>query len=120
MDNGNQVNEETLLSNLYEAFNRRDIEATLAGMHPDVDWPNGMEGGREHGRDAVRSYWTRQWSMINPHVEPLKFEKTADGSIDITVYQFVKDLSGNVLIDGIVHHVYTIADGLILKMDIVK
>jgi hypothetical protein len=36
---------EDLLQTLYGAFNARDIDAALAGMHPDVDWPNGMEGG---------------------------------------------------------------------------
>jgi hypothetical protein len=27
------------------AFNERDIDGTLAPMHPDVRWPNAMEGG---------------------------------------------------------------------------
>jgi len=34
-----------LLSSAYDAFNARDIAAALAIMHPDVDWPNGMEAG---------------------------------------------------------------------------
>jgi hypothetical protein len=34
-----------LLERLYERFNARDMEAVLATMHPDVIWPNGMEGG---------------------------------------------------------------------------
>jgi hypothetical protein len=33
----------------YRAFNARDIDAALAVMHPEVDWPNGLEGGRVHG-----------------------------------------------------------------------
>jgi hypothetical protein len=44
--------EHKLLKNLYEAFNARDIELALSGMHPDVDWANGMEGGSVHGRKA--------------------------------------------------------------------
>jgi hypothetical protein len=35
-------------------------------------WTNGMEGGHVHGRDEVRSYWKRQWSILNPHVEPVE------------------------------------------------
>ena len=35
----------SLLEAGYDAFNRRDIEAALAGMAPDVDWPNAWEGG---------------------------------------------------------------------------
>jgi hypothetical protein len=38
---------EQLLRRAYEAFNARDIDAALALMHLDVDWPNGMEGGRD-------------------------------------------------------------------------
>jgi hypothetical protein len=37
--------EERLLRAAYEAFNARDIEAALALVHPEVDWPNGIEGG---------------------------------------------------------------------------
>jgi SnoaL-like domain len=59
-----------LLRRVYALFNSRDIESVLAAMHPDVVWANGMEGGHVHGRDEVRSYWKRQWAMIDPHVEP--------------------------------------------------
>src|SRR5258705_6728346 len=41
-----------MLRELYASFNARDIDAVLARLAPDVDWPNGMEGGRVHGRDA--------------------------------------------------------------------
>jgi ketosteroid isomerase-like protein len=68
-----------ILRQAYQHFNNRDIDSTLAVMHPDVDWPNGMEGGIEHGHEAVRTYWTRQWTMINPSVEPIRFRKEADG-----------------------------------------
>ncbi|MDQ2842107.1 MAG: nuclear transport factor 2 family protein, partial [Acidobacteriota bacterium] len=51
-----------LLLQLYAAFNARNIDAVLPALHPDVDWPNGWEGGRMRGRDAVRAYWTRQWA----------------------------------------------------------
>ena len=32
---------------LYEAFNRRDIDAVLAMMSEEVDWPNAWKGGPE-------------------------------------------------------------------------
>ena len=50
---------EDLLTKSYAAFNARDIETALALMHADVDWPNGMEGGRVIGHDEVRQYGTR-------------------------------------------------------------
>src|SRR5438046_52073 len=42
-----------VLTAVYKAVNDRDIERALATMHPDVDWPNGMEGGYVHGQEAV-------------------------------------------------------------------
>lgn len=60
------MHDEQRMRALYDAFNARDIDTVLAAMTQDVDWPNAWEGGRVHGRDAVRSYWTRQWAEINP------------------------------------------------------
>src|SRR5215203_5116409 len=39
-----------LLRRAYAAFNARDIDAVLSMVHPDVAWPNGMEGGYVYGR----------------------------------------------------------------------
>lgn len=107
-----------LLERAYAAFNARDIESALELMAPDVDWPNGMEGGREHGREAVRAYWTRQFGLIDSHVEPLGFEPRPDGRIAVDVHAVVRDLDGTVRSDGHVTHVYTVRDGLITRMDI--
>jgi hypothetical protein len=63
---------------LYEAFNRRDIDAVLAMMSDQVDSPNALKGGRLVGRQAVRDYWTAQWAEIDPHVEPLEITKRVD------------------------------------------
>jgi ketosteroid isomerase-like protein len=109
---------EALIHRAYEAFNARDIDAALELMHPDVDWPNGMEGGRELGRDAVREYWTRQFTMIDSHVEPERLTPGADGRITVDVHQVVRDLDGNVVSDGHVQHVYSFRDGLVAHMEI--
>jgi hypothetical protein len=107
-----------LLIKIYEAFNRRDIDTVLAEMHDDVDWPNGMEGGRVHGREAVRQYWLRQWSQINPRVEPQDFRADPTGATIVTVHQIIRDLNGEMLADKTVQHVYLIRDGLIHSMEI--
>lgn len=120
MKDGAISEQETILRQTYQHFNNRNIDATLAMMHRDVDWPNGMEGGIEHGHEAVRKYWTRQWMILDPHVEPVQFRKKKDGRIDLTVHQVVHDVEGNLLIDQIIHHVYTFEDGLIKTMEIQK
>jgi ketosteroid isomerase-like protein len=107
-----------LLQRLYERFNVRDIEAVLALMRADVMWANGMEGGHVHGRDAVRDYWTRQWAVIDPHVTPSGFTPRADGAIDVTVRQTVRDLDGKVLSEKSLHHIFRVADGLVSRFDI--
>ena len=106
------------LEQIYQCFNARDIEAVLAALHPDVTWANGLEGGYVHGRDAVRSYWTRQWATIDPRVEPTGFSTGADGEIVVQVHQTVRDLQGAVLIDRMVGHIFTIENGLITRFEI--
>jgi ketosteroid isomerase-like protein len=107
-----------LLKRLYARFNARDIEAVLAMMHRDVMWANGMEGGHVHGHDGVREYWTRQWAMIDPHVEPVSFATLADGATAVEVHQTVRDLNGSILSDKMVRHIFRIEDSLIRRFDI--
>jgi hypothetical protein len=109
-----------LLAKAYDAFNARDIDAAIAAMHPDVDWPNGMEGGRVHGHGGVRDYWTRQWSLIDPHVEPRRFKPDETGRMIVDVHQVIRDRAGTVVSDQMVQHVYLIQGGLIRSMEIRK
>jgi len=109
---------EQLLRLAYEAFNARDIDAALVLMHPDVDWPNAMEGGRELGYAAVREYWMRQFRIIASHVEPQRFETDDDGRTVVHVHQVVHNLCGELVSDREVRHVYTIRDGLVERMDV--
>jgi hypothetical protein len=107
-----------LLTRAYAAFNARDINAALATMHPDVDWPNAWEGGRVVGHAGVREYWTRQWAAIDPTAEPVGFATDAQGRTIVMVHTLVRDLQGRVLSDAMVEHVYTIEDGLVRSMEV--
>jgi ketosteroid isomerase-like protein len=107
-----------LLCRAYAAFNRREIESVLALMHSNVDWPNGMEGGRVLGKAAVREYWKRQFEVLDSRVEPQGFATEADGRIAVQVHQVVHDKSGKLLADQMVQHVYELRDGLIASMEI--
>ena len=113
------------LAHMYERFNARDIDGVLAMLTDDVAWANGMDGGHVHGRDAVRAYWTRQWAVVSPHVEPMGFRRAADGSIVAEVRQSIRDLDGNPL-QGQAHglqtktvgHVFHLRDGKVARFDI--
>ena len=114
-----------VLKRIYDRFNKRDIDGVLAVLANDVTWANGMDGGHVHGREAVREYWTRQWTMVSPHVEPVSFTKAADSSIVFEVKQVIHDLEGKPLQDqthGLkdktVGHVFRLQEGKVIRFDI--
>ena len=109
---------DNLIEKAYTSFNARDIDTALTTMHAEVQWPKAFEGGYVSGHYAIREYWTRQWTEINPNVQPVKIAERADGSLEITVHQNVKDLQHNILFDGTVKHIYTLEDNLLRRMDI--
>jgi hypothetical protein len=114
-----------LLKRLYDRFNARDIDGVLVALADDVAWANGMDGGHVHGREAVREYWTRQWAIVSPHVEPVSFHRTVDGAIVAEVLQTVRDLEGNPLQgqthglrDKTVGHIFRLREGKVARFDI--
>lgn len=109
---------ESRLRDLYRAFTARDLDAVLAALAPDVDWPNGWEGGRVHGHDGVRDYWERQWAQIRPLLRPTAVEERADGAVAVTVAMTVRDPAGTVLARETVRHVYRFDGDLVRRMDV--
>ncbi len=111
-------NSHILITQAYSCFNRRDVDGVLALMGENVSWPKASEGGRAAGKEEIRAYWTRQWREFDPQVEPLEIIDQEDGLVAVRVRQVVKSLRGDVLLDGEIWHVYTMADGLIERMDL--
>lgn len=114
-----------VLERIYARFNAQDMEGVLAMLTDDVVWANAMDGGHVFGREAVRAYWTAQWAMVRPHVEPVGFDRAADGAIIAEVRQSVRDLEGNPLQgqthglkDKTVGHVFHLRDGKVARFDI--
>lgn len=107
-----------MLNEMYRDFNARRMDQVLARMVPGVEWPNGWEGGYVHGHAGVRDYWTRQWAVLDPKVEPMNIVEDDRGRYVVEVHQVVRDREGKLLADQVVHHIYTVRDGLIERMDI--
>ena len=114
-----------VLERIYDRFNARDIDGVLTELTDDVAWANGMDGGHVQGREAVREYWTRQWTVVSPHVEPVDFHPTEDGAIKARVRQTIFDLEGKPLQDqthGLkdktVGHVFRFRAGKVARFDI--
>jgi hypothetical protein len=112
------VTPDELLRRAYDAFNARDVDAAVALMAPDVDWPNAIEGGRVVGRDGVRAYWAGQFAEIDPRVDVRRIVPRGDGRYAVEVHQVVRSLDGAVLSESDVVHVYELDDGVIVRMDI--
>jgi hypothetical protein len=112
------MNTESFIAQAYSAFNQRNIDGALALMSESVSWPKASEGGRVVGKEEIRAYWSRQWEEFDPHVDPLEVLEDGAGRTHVRVHQIVRSLEGNVISDSEVWHVYTIANGLIERMDL--
>jgi hypothetical protein len=112
------ANTQTLIAEVYSAFNQRNIDSALEQMSESVSWPKASEGGRVIGKEEIRAYWSRQWKEFDPRVEPIEVIDRGAGKIDVRVHQIVKSLGGDVLADSEVWHFYITADGLIERMDL--
>ena len=112
------TNTQTLIAEVYSAFNQRNIDGALALMTESVSWPKASEGGRVVGKEEIRAYWGRQWKEFDPHVTPIEVIDRGAGRIEVRVHQLVKSLGGDVLSDSEVWHSYATADGLIERMDL--
>jgi len=107
-----------VVEHAYAAFNAHDIASALANMHPDVEWARAMEGGTVQGHDAVRDYWTAQWSAGDRHADPLRIDADRDGHLVVSVHQIVRNRKGLVVAERFLEHAYLIEDGLIRRMEI--
>ena len=114
-----------MIQRMYADFNTRNIDGVFAVLDDDVAWANGMDGGYVHGKEGLREYWTRQWSIVSPHVHPVAFAPSADGRVAVEVIQTVLDLDGKPLEgqthglkDKTVTHVFHVVEGRIVRFDI--
>jgi hypothetical protein len=112
------MNREQGLRQLYDAFNARNVDAVLAAMVPDVDWPNGWEGGRVTGQEEVRAYWTRQWAEVDSSAQPLAVRERGDGDIEVRVRLLGRTPEGALLFDHEALHVYRFRGDLVERMTI--
>lgn len=108
---------EALLNRLYEAFNRKDIEAVVSTLHPDVSWPSLFGEGRMQGHEALRRMWREQFSKIDPEATPIRFTRRPDGGVKVLISYVVRTRDGKVFTEEIATNTYRFKDGLIIGMD---
>jgi ketosteroid isomerase-like protein len=114
---GVQADHRELLLQAYAAYNRQDVEALVALISDDVEWPDD-DAGRLHGKDEVQAYWTEQWARTRTHDEPVGFSERNDGRTAVHISQVVRSLDGPVISKGQFLHRHRIKGGRIVRMDI--
>lgn len=104
-----------LLSDLYRAFNRRELDRVLAALSPSVRWPNVREKTQLSGHAAIRSYWLAQLETIEPHVEPVEFAER-QGEVAVRVRQVITVKATGQVSESNVTHTYAFDQGLVASM----
>src|SRR4051794_17890329 len=108
-----------MFQDLYPASDARDLDPVLENCAPGVDWPNGFQGGRVHGREPERAYWKDQSTRFHPRVEATSGTAREDGKVEVAVHQMLYSVAEVLLDESDVRHVYALTDdGLIARMDI--
>lgn len=104
-----------VLSDVYRAFNRREIDRVLAALSPSVRWPNVLQKTELCGHAAVRAYWLAQFETIEPRVEPVHFEDR-QGGVAVRVQQIVLVKATGHVTQSSVTHTFSFDDGLVTSM----
>ena len=106
-----------LLLQFYKALDDKDVEALMALLHPDVDFPSQLDGTRAHGFAEVRAYYVRAFGMVNAESTPTAFHSRPDGSMEVQVHHHVTSLEGALWHEGPVNYRFEFRDGLITRFD---
>ncbi|MBP2551809.1 ketosteroid isomerase-like protein [Neorhizobium galegae] len=114
------------VAQLYVRFNAQDIDGVLESLDENVEWANAMEGGHEHGHEAVKAYWTRQFAMVRPVVTPKDYSQSHSGDVVVQVEQRIYDLDGrplegeqeHELRNRTVQHTFRMKDGKVVRFDV--
>ncbi len=81
--------------------------------------PDILTGGPTRGRDDVRAYWQKQWREIDPTIEPMRINITADGTARVLVDQLIRSLKGEVLQNRRVEHIVEFEGPFISRLTVV-
>jgi hypothetical protein len=105
----------TVLRHAYRLFNDRGIDALLALMTDDVEWPDVANNRILRGKEAIRPYWEGQFAVADPQVDPIEFGQIGDELVAV-VDQRVLDKEGRLLARSVVYHRYSFVLGLVRRM----
>jgi hypothetical protein len=108
-----------LLVQVYDAFNARDLEGMARAFHPQVEWPDLLEGGALHGRQTVIDYFRRQFALMQPDARIIDITPVGADQAIVHVQYAVRGALGGLWSDTQARLRFTFEDGLIRRMAIV-
>jgi ketosteroid isomerase-like protein len=104
----------------YEAFNRGDIEAALAFLHPEIEWNTyivpGPGGGVYRGHDGVRELWADAKRIFGDFRNvPEEIYEAGEHVIAYVSVEGVGMRSG-IAVQARIAHLYSFRDGKIVSV----
>jgi ketosteroid isomerase-like protein len=105
-----------------EAVNRRDADAFVARVSPDVEWETNPQmvglGGTYHGRAGTREFFEQlfgleTWESI--HVEVEEITEASDDRVLLGLLAKVRGRGSGVPTEGRLWQVFWFAEGLITR-----
>lgn len=106
-----------LVLGAYESFVRGDVDAAVAGLHPDVEWTEPAElpgGGTYRGPDEVAAYLRGSlapWATLASERTPYR-----RGGEVVVVHSVTGVLRDGTAQDVTVADVFTVRDGAVVRM----
>jgi len=104
----------------YDAFNARDLPALAELFHPQVEWPDILEGGVISGRPAVQAYFARQLEVMIPDARIIRTRLVAPGRLEVDLQYAVHSLEGRLWSDTAATLAYDFQDDLIIRMTVLS
>lgn len=108
-----------LIIRYFEAMERRDVDAVAALTHPEIRFPDYIDGGEVVGRAGVRDFYRRMFAFA-PDLDLIQAEDLPDGRVRVDIQTSVRDRAGHLWSDTRNQAVYTIADGLIIGVELLE
>lgn len=105
------------LRRIYEAFNRGDFDAAIAGAHPEIEYvpPGGQSSLR--GAEAVRA-WMEPDAFEDNQVEPLDF-RIHDDKVMVRQHATARGAGSGIELDVEMWAVWTVNDdGLATRLEV--
>ena len=110
--------QERLIRECYAAFNAGRYDKLPVYFAPDVDWPNMLEGTTLHGPAAVVDYW-HQLRNVHHHTYEVKhFRHPSPDQVIVSLVRTIYSPTGEMISQGLIHHVLEFRNGLLSKMHV--